>query len=42
MPAKLTNPVNQIVDQSEMFSQNCCDIGQTCIGKDVKMTYFLE
>ena len=20
----------------------CCDIGQTCIGKDVKMTYFLE
>ena len=20
----------------------CCDISQTCIGKDVKMTYFLE
>ena len=20
----------------------CCDIGQMCIGKDVKMTYFLE
>ena len=20
----------------------CCDIGQTCIGQDVKMTYFLE
>ena len=20
----------------------CCDIGQTCIGKDVRMTYFLE
>ena len=23
-------------------SQSCCDIGQTGIGKDVKMTYFLE
>ena len=21
---------------------NCCDIGQTCIGKDVKMTYYSE
>ena len=23
-------------------AEDCCDIGQTCIGKDVKMTYFLE
>ena len=23
-------------------AEKCCDIGQTCIGKDVKMTYFLE
>ena len=32
-----------IVSRSDrvMYGQ-CCDIGQTCIGKDVKMTYFLE
>ena len=25
-----------------LSAKYCCDIGQTCIGKDVKMTYFLE
>ena len=28
--------------ESENAFGTCCDIGQTCIGKDVKMTYFLE
>ena len=27
---------------AKICSNSCCDIGQTCIGKDVKMTYFLE
>ena len=29
-------------DTINFYRPYCCDIGQTCIGKDVKMTYFLE
>ena len=32
----------QNTDTGRKTQTQCCDIGQTCIGKDVKMTYFLE
>ena len=38
-------PVEQLQTLQTLHSSKkgrCCDIGQTCIGKDVKMTYFLE
>ena len=38
-------PVEQLQTLQTLHSskkERCCDIGQTCIGKDVKMTYFLE
>ena len=37
-------PVGQLQTLQTLHSKKgrCCDIGQTCIGKDVKMTYFLE
>ena len=35
-----TEPYNLVL--YEMSCHECCDIGQTCIGKDVKMTYSPE
>ena len=38
-------PVGQLQTLQTLHSSKkgrCCDIGQTCIGKDVKITYFLE
>ena len=41
-----SNPLKSIYGSSKQLfvaskvSYRCCDIGQTCIGKDVKMTYY--
>ena len=44
-PPSTSWAITDITDITDIHSSKkgrCCDIGQTCIGKDVKMTYFLE
>ena len=41
-PPSTSWAITDITDIHSSKKGRCCDIGQTCIGKDVKMTYFLE
>ena len=41
-PPSTSWAITDIINIHSSKKGRCCDIGQTCIGQDVKMTYFLE